>query len=76
MFTDEDLKRLKTMVLNCEAFYGMNTGLLPIRLSDLINRLEAAEAIFESGHDCHLWSQDKCFGCKAIKAWRKAAGHK
>lgn len=44
-FTDDDLKRLKTMVLNCEAFYGMNTGALPIRLSDLLARLEAAEKV-------------------------------
>jgi hypothetical protein len=41
MFSDSDLAKLKTMVLNCEAFYGLNQ--IPLRLSDLLARLDAAE---------------------------------
>ena len=62
VFTDADLKRLKTMVLNCEAT-------LPIRLSNLLIRLEAAEAYIKTVEEPEIhgaWS--------AYRDWKKAAG--
>ena len=41
-FSDEDLAKLETMVLNCEAFYGIQP---PLSLSALLRRLRAAESI-------------------------------
>ena len=63
-FTDDDLKRLKEMVLNCEAFYGMNQPPIPLRLSTLLARLEAAEKALD-----HNVPTDPDY-----IAWRKAAG--
>lgn len=65
-FTDDELKRLKDKP-------GAITE-EPDEILRLIARLEAAEKVFETGHYCHIESQDTCEGCIARKNWRKAAG--
>jgi len=76
-FTDDDLKRLKTMVLNCEAFYAMNTEVLPIRLSNLLARLEAAEKCLNHLHLCGGWDDypepDEELD-ELKREWRKSKG--
>ncbi len=65
-FTDDDMKKLKTMVLNCEAFYGITP---PLSLSALIARLEAAETCLT---ECNEY-----YGLEDLASyitWRKSKG--
>ena len=71
MFTDENLKELKTKMEGslecCKLDIISPVVIMPTHLQDLIERLEAAEKVCESWPNAPVM-QD------AIRAWRKACG--
>ena len=73
-FTDDDVKRLKEEINNCECGDDLHC-IHPSRIKALLARLGAAEAAVEAAI-MHRCIEPECWKCEAIYAWRKSAGKK
>ena len=76
-FTDEDLKRLKEES-SAEDYSGYHQVTIDCAdLDSLLHRLECAEKVIENPHHpSHVYPEDGCSGCEALKAWWSSKGER